>query len=149
VSDPRRARMTADEFIEWAMGQPETEHYELAGGEIVAMAPERLSRARAKLHITMRLAAAIETRGLNCEAIVHGPAVVIDDSTVYEPDAFVRCGPALDGDVARIADPVIVVEVLSRSTKGRDTSSKLVDYFRIPSVRHYLIARRRSGHHSP
>jgi hypothetical protein len=72
VSDPRRARMTADEFIEWAMGQPETEHYELAGGEIVAMAPERLSRARAKLHITMRLAAAIETRGLNCEAIVDG-----------------------------------------------------------------------------
>jgi Uma2 family endonuclease len=67
--------------------------------------------------------------------------VMVDDSTSYQPDVFVRCGPPPDGDPVRITDPIIVVEVLSRSTKGRDTGSKLVDYFRIPSVRHYLIAR--------
>lgn len=41
----------------------------------------------------------------------------------------------------RISDPVVVVEVLSRSTRGRDTGAKLADYFRLPSVRHYLIVR--------
>jgi Uma2 family endonuclease len=35
------ARMTADEFIAWAMEQPEGEHYELVAGEVVSMAPER------------------------------------------------------------------------------------------------------------
>jgi Uma2 family endonuclease len=142
VSDPAATSpMTADAFIDWAMRQPEGEHYELAGGEVVAMAPERLAHARAKLHITNRLNAAIAAAGAPCEAIIDGPAVVIDANTVYEPDAMVRCGAPLAGDTVRVSDPVIVVEVLSRSTKGRDTGAKLADYFRLQSVRHYLIVR--------
>ena len=35
------ARMTADEFIAWAMQQPEGQRYELVDGEAVGMAPER------------------------------------------------------------------------------------------------------------
>ena len=35
---------------------------------------------------------------------------------------------------------MIVVEVLSPSTRHVDASAKLAGYFRIPSVQHYLIA---------
>ena len=35
-----KLRMTADEFIPWAMNQPK--RYELVGGEVVAMSPERV-----------------------------------------------------------------------------------------------------------
>ncbi|MSP01095.1 MAG: Uma2 family endonuclease [Acetobacteraceae bacterium] len=138
---PAHTRMTADEFIAWAMEQPETEHYELAGGEIVTMAPERATHARAKLHLVNQLAVAIDAAGVGCEAFIDGLAVVVDEATVYEPDVLVRCGTALGGDIARISDPVIVVEVLSRSSRGRDTGAKLADYFRLPSVHHYLIVR--------
>jgi len=31
--------MTSDEFVAWAMEQPETGHYELVAGEVVARAP--------------------------------------------------------------------------------------------------------------
>ena len=134
-------RMTADEFLLWAMQQPEGERYELANGEVIAMAPERLSHARAKLHVVNQLDAAITAAGLDCEAITDGMTVAVDATTLYEPDAMVRCGASLEGEVTRITDPVIVVEVLSPSTRGRDTSAKLVDYFRLPSVRHYLILR--------
>src|ERR1700685_938958 len=133
--------MTADEFIAWAANQPETEHYELAAGEVIAMAPERIAHARAKYHIARRLTAAIEAAGAECEVFIDSLAVVVDSMTVYEPDVLARCGPDLDDQTARISDPVIVVEVLSRSTKGRDTSVKLADYFRLPSLRHYLIFR--------
>jgi Uma2 family endonuclease len=133
--------MTADEFIDWAMRQPEGHRYELAGGEVIAMAPERVSHARAKLHITNRLSAAIDEARIDCEAFVDGLTVVVDPTTVYEPDALVRCGTDLDGDTVRVSDPVIVVEVLSRSTRGRDTGAKLADYFRLPSLHHYLIVR--------
>ena len=34
--------MTVDEFIAWALERPETEHYELSHGEVVAMAPGRI-----------------------------------------------------------------------------------------------------------
>ena len=37
-------------------------------------------------------------------------------------------------------NPVIVVEVLSPTTRQFDVSIKLVGYFRLPSVAHYLIA---------
>lgn len=50
-----------------------------------------------------------------------------------------------------MTDPVIVVEVQSPSTGTRDSTTKLVDYFRMPSVRHYLIVhpvRRVVVHHA-
>src|SRR5579859_6197916 len=40
--------MTSDHFIAWAMQQPETEHYELIDGEVVAMAPEGAAQALIK-----------------------------------------------------------------------------------------------------
>jgi Uma2 family endonuclease len=38
-----------------------------------------------------------------------------------------------------VPNPVIVVEVLSPSTRRIDASAKLAGYFRISSVQHYLI----------
>ncbi|MDQ2884449.1 MAG: Uma2 family endonuclease [Actinomycetota bacterium] len=58
---------------------------------------------------------------------------------MYEPDALVSCGPRLPGETIIIPDPIIIVEVLSPSTQSVDLGSKLEDYFRIESVRHYLI----------
>jgi Uma2 family endonuclease len=66
-------------------------------------------------------------------------AVEIDDRTVYEPDALVRCGGPLDDDAIKITDPLIVVEVLSPSSQARDAGAKLADYVRLPSLRHYLL----------
>ncbi|MEO8713695.1 MAG: Uma2 family endonuclease [Acetobacteraceae bacterium] len=129
-----------EEFIPWAMARPETEHYELVAGEIVAMAPERSVHARTKGRIFRRLSDAMEKAGLGCEAFIDGMAVQVDKDTLYEPDALVRCGDRLADDALVVVDPLIVVEVLSPSTAYRDVSDKLVDYFRIPSVRHYLIA---------
>ena len=50
----------------------------------------------------------------------------------------------------KIPDPVIVVEVLSPSSKHMDTSAKLIGYFKLPSVCHYLFVdpdARRVTHH--
>lgn len=131
--------MTADEFIPWALAQPEGTRYELVHGQVIAMAPERLGHVRGKQRMFRLLADAIAAAGLVCEALVDGAVVQVDAATVYEPDALVRCGPPLPDDTIRITDPLIVVEVLSPSSRSRDASLKLADYFRIPSVRHYLI----------
>ena len=71
-------------------------------------------------------------------------SVEVDEHTIYEPDALVRCGEPLPGDTVKLSDPVIVVEVLSPSTRARDAAAKLEDYFRLPSVRHYLIVKTES-----
>lgn len=141
MSDLAPARMTSDEFIAWAMEQPEGRRYELAAGEVVAMAPERAEHARIKFRIARKLAEAVEQAGLPCEVFADGMVVQVDASTLYEPDAMLRCGQPLPGDVTKVVDPTIVVEVLSRSTRSRDTGATLDDYFRLPSLRHYLIVK--------
>jgi Uma2 family endonuclease len=144
------ARMTADEFLAWAMERPKGERYELVAGEVVAMAPERLAHAQVKYRITRAFDDALRARGLPCEALPDGIAVQIDETTVYEPDALARCGPDLPNDTVTLVDPVIVVEVLSPSSRAHDTGAKLADYFRLASVRHYLIvdtARQTVLHH--
>ena len=87
---------------------------------------------------------AIASKGLRCEALPDGVSVEVDEHTIYEPDALVRCGEPLAGDTVKLSDPVIVVEVLSPSTRARDAAAKLEDYFRLPSVRHYLIVKTES-----
>ena len=80
-----------------------------------------------------------------------GATVRVDPTPAYEPDALVYCGPALPPDAIEVADPVIVVEVVSPSSLHRDHNVKLVGYFLMPSLQHYLIVnpdRRMLVHHA-
>ena len=114
------------------------------------MSPERAGHARAKGSIYRALGDAIAASGLGCEAFPDGMTVRIDDSTVYEPDALVRCGPRTSDDSVEVPDPIIIVEVVSRSSRSTDSGVKLYDYFTLPSVRHYLVLdadKRAVAHH--
>jgi Uma2 family endonuclease len=138
MEQPRRTEFTADEFIAWALDQVSGQ-FELDNGTVVAMAPERAGHWIAKGNAYFAFRTAIAARGLGCEAFTDGPSVRIDGSTVYEPDALVRCGPPLPGDAIEASDPVVIVEVVSPSSRGIDKGAKLAGYFSLPSVRHYLI----------
>jgi Uma2 family endonuclease len=39
VLDKPPGRMTVDQFLDWAMAQPDGRRYELVAGEVVAMVP--------------------------------------------------------------------------------------------------------------
>jgi Uma2 family endonuclease len=138
MEQPRLPEFTADEFIAWALEQP-AGRFELDNGTVVAMAPERASQATAKGNVFIALRNAIGARSLTCQAFPDGMSVRINDRTVYEPDALVRCGPQLSGDAIEANDPIIVVEVVSPSSRGVDRGVKLAGYFLLPSLRHYLI----------
>jgi Uma2 family endonuclease len=132
-----KAKMTVDEFLAWVEGRPG--RYELVAGEVVAMSPERARHARAKSAVHAALADGIKRAELPCEALPDGMIVRIDAQTVYEPNALVYCGPRLDGDAIEVANPIIVVEVLSPATDRHDTGTKLVGYLGLETVQHYLI----------
>ena len=140
--------MSVDEYLTWAEGRPG--RYELVEGKVFTMAPERARHARIKLSVHLALAQAVRDAGLRCEVLPDGMAVRIDARTAFEPDGLVYCGERLPGDALEVPHPVIVIEVLSPSTGGQDTGTKLAGYFRLPSVAHYLIidpVRRTVIHH--
>jgi Uma2 family endonuclease len=140
--------MTVEEFLDWAAGQPG--RYELVGGRPLAMAPERAADNLVKARVWQALDRAIAAGGLPCQAFTDGMTVRIDADTAYEPDALVRCGAPLPGDAIAIDDPLIVVEVLSLGTREHDSNAKLIGYFKLASLQHYLIldpARRSAIHY--
>jgi Uma2 family endonuclease len=134
-------RLTREEFHCWAEGQ--RGRYERVAGEPVAMSPERAQHVRLKSRVWAALDRAIGGAGLDCEALGDGVTIEVDADTDYEPDALVNCGPRLHPDATAATYPVIVVEVLSPSTQSVDSGEKLADYFRVPSIQHYLVVRAR------
>ena len=134
-------RMTRTEFHRWAEGQKG--RFERIAGEPVAMSPERVQHIRLKARIWATLDRAIQDASLDCEALADGITIEVDEDTDYEPDAAVNCGPRMHPDATVATNPVVVVEVLSPGTQSIDTTDKLADYFRVPSIQHYLIVRAR------
>ena len=133
--------MTVEQFLAWLEDGPEGARYELVAGEMVPMAPERAAHARLKARIWRVLDDQVVAQGLSCEALPDGMTIKIDEHTAYEPDAVLHCGAQLGDDELLVPEPMVVVEVLSPTTKAHDAGAKLADYFRLPSVRHYLLLR--------
>ena len=129
--------LTVKEFYAWCQTQPG--RYELVDGEVVAQAAETVRHALTKRAVERALQSGIDQAGLNCTVYPDGVSVRVSDDTAYEPDAVVRCGDPIDLDALDVPEPVILVEVLSPSTRGVDLNRKLIDYFKLPSVAHYLV----------
>lgn len=132
-----KPRITVDEFLDWAVEQPG--RYELFRGEVISMSPETAAHAETKAAVYASLRSNIRQRRLPCYALPDGMTVRVDNETAYEPDAQVYCGEKLRGTALEVPNPVIIVEVLSTSTRRVDLSQKLTGYFKLASVHHYLI----------
>jgi Uma2 family endonuclease len=130
-------KMTVDEYLAWAEGQEG--RFELYAGTVYAMSPERARHGEIKFNVQAALLAGIRRAGLPCHMLPDGMTVRIDDTTAHEPDALVYCGLKLQASALEVPNPIVVVEVLSPSTRRIDASLKLAGYFRVPSVAHYLI----------
>src|SRR5712691_1949371 len=118
-----KSRMNVDQFLAWAAEQPG--RYELFNGEVYAMSPEGAGHAKVKFAVQTALATGIRARGLACHMLPDGMTVRVDAATAYEPDALIYCGEDVAPPALEIPNPVIVVEMLSPSTRRIDASKKL------------------------
>lgn len=103
MSVQAKTGMTVDAFLAWAEGRPR--RYERIDGAVVAMSPERLRPAETKLSAQIALRTAVRAAEPPCRVLPDGMSVKIDAKTVFEPDALVDCGKALDPDTTITAAP--------------------------------------------
>ena len=87
---------------------------------------QRVSRARSALSPTGA-----------CAVLVDGPQILTDEISAI-PDVVVTCAP-IDLTTPVVAEPVIIVEVMSPASEADDTGRKWLSYQKIPSLRHYLV----------
>jgi Uma2 family endonuclease len=76
-------------------------------------------------------------QGGPCRVFVESLKVVTAVASHY-PDVVVTSSPVQPSD-DQIREPVVVVEVLSRTTADRDRSAKWVGYQDILSLQHYVL----------
>lgn len=109
------------------MALPEGMRVELIEGELLKMAEPTVMHQR----IVGRLLVAL-TRLLGMDRVLVGPVGVhIDDYNGFAPDLVVVPADALPDDADRhVGTPLVVVEVLSPSTRSRDRKIKAKHYFR-------------------
>ena len=133
MAELARKLWTLDEFLAFDDGTDR--RYELVRGEIVAIAPP------SGIHSVLagRLALVIGSRlKPPCEVGVEAGIILPDrDDTWYQADLAIGCSGFTPE--RHLADPVLIVEVLSPSTSATDLARKLPDYRTLPSLRDILV----------
>ena len=114
----------------------DTKH-EYLNGSIYAMA----GASRNHQHIISNLVRAFgqHLRGTPCATYASDMKVKIGDLAFFYPDALVACDDQTDGDAYYTETPKIIVEVLSKSTRRHDETTKRRLYQSLPSLQEYVL----------
>lgn len=115
--------------------------HEYVDGRMFAMSGVRKNHNVTTLNIGSILRSHL--RGSGCRAYVAEVKVYVKaTNSFYYPDVMVACDQ-FDGKDVFVESPVLVVEILSRSTEKIDRREKAYAYKQIPSLREYLIVHQR------
>ncbi|HEU0155907.1 MAG TPA: Uma2 family endonuclease [Stellaceae bacterium] len=135
MAEPAIGPMTLDEFLRWEDGTGT--HYELIGGFPVAMATPAAAHRMLAMRLVSRIDAALAARR-PCNAQVKAGVIRPDRAdTYFEADIAATCEQHKVGQQA-LAQPFLIVEILSPSTERHDRRVKLPVYRQLPTVQEIL-----------
>lgn len=128
--------MTEAEYL--AFDDKSEIRYEFMDGEIFAMAGASRKHNLANTNISRELGnQLLET---DCEVYVSDFRVGVRGGHNVYPNVAVACGDieVVDKDNT-LLNPIVVFEVLSKSTEQRDRGDKAEDYYSLPSLKDYFL----------
>ena len=134
MAEPEIRRMSAEDFLAWEPG--DGLRYELVDGSPRAMGGARRNHDDVVVNTLVALRQAL--RGGPCRPHTDDIGVRTDSHTIRRPDVTVDCGPRDPNDLLATG-PVLVIEVLSDSTRKLDTQFKVIEYKALPTLRAILL----------
>jgi Uma2 family endonuclease len=109
--------------------------HELIDGYVYAMAGASANHERISVNVLAEFRNHL--KGLPCEPFGSDMKLRINANFFY-PDVMVDCH--FDESQPYFTEtPIIIVEVLSKSTRKKDTTFKLLSYINIPSLQEYIL----------
>lgn len=139
VARPARRRYSFSEYL--TLCEDSNVRLEFCDGEIYAMAGGSIEHSRLSARVVALLD---QRRPAGCTALESNTRIrpLVSDRATYA-DALLVCGeleyhPA-DHERRTLANPTIVVEVLSDSTADDDKTDKFDHYALAPSLREYVL----------
>ena len=109
--------------------------HEYVDGEVYAMSGAKAAHNRIAGNVYRKFGNHLE--GSLCESFASDMKVKTGSKYFY-PDVLVDCSNLDDGDLFT-ESPVILVEVLSRSTRKIDETIKRTAYLKIPTLQEYVL----------
>jgi len=109
-------------------------------GEIFAMAGASEPHILIVSSISAKLYAQLEQRP--CKVYSNDMRLKVSPTGLYTyPDVVVACGEAQfeDDEIDTLLNPILIVEVLSKSTESHDRSTKFEHYSKLKSLQEYLL----------
>lgn len=132
-------RMSAEDYLQTEL-LSNTKH-QLIDGEIYAMAGASENHNLLALNIASELKN--QLKGTRCRTFMADMKVKVADDFFY-PDVMVVCGEDNENDYYKTA-PVIIVEVLSKTTRRFDQTEKRLRCQAIPTLEEYVLIEQDKG----
>lgn len=138
MSTAAAKRHTVEEYL--LRERDSLEKHEFYDGEIFAMAGATPAHNIIAGNLVAALHSALKSRA--CVTLPSDMRVFVPAGLYAYPDASVVCGPL---DIAKyrgletLKNPLLIVEVLSKSTEAYDRGAKFDFYRTIPSLKGYLL----------
>ena len=130
-----RRQYTLEDYLSLQKGiEVKLEYF---NGEIYVMAGGSAGHNRISRNVLKLFDAALA--GSSCEAFGSDMRVSTPSGLYTYPDATIVCGPKVSNATETVTNPVVIVEVLSDSTRNYDRGEKFELYRSIPTLRHYLL----------
>ena len=140
----RTSLMNAEQFAVWEQsqterhelvdGQPRLKFVEWDGPKMMTGATNRQNSIVAQLTYLLKS----QLAGKKCKPYAADGKVRIPTGNIRYPDISIDCGP-YDPEASVLAQPVAVIEVISKSTRWIDQSLKLQEYQTVPSMLYILL----------
>jgi Uma2 family endonuclease len=137
MSTASKARLSPEEYLKQERKAAFKSEY--LDGEVFAMSGASRRHVLIAKNVTVALDQRL--RGQSCETYGSDMRVRVSASGLYTyPDVTVTYGDEqfLDEEVDTLLNPLLIVEVLSPSTKNYDRGDKFASYRTIPSLREYV-----------
>ena len=129
-----RSRLSVDEYLAWERLQASKHEY--FEGEVYAMAGGSPRHNRLCVRVSSALERAV---GTTCSVLSSDQRVRTSERRYVYPDVTVVCGVlAIEHDDV-LANPTMIVEVLSSGTEQYDRGLKWAGYQGLPSLTDYLL----------
>lgn len=115
--------------------------YEYVDGAVYAMAGASEKHNLIAGNIFRELGNHLKKQNSVCKTFMSDMKVKIRDimSCFFYPDVMVVCDDKDNDSQYYKNSPVIIVEVLSQSTRKNDSSTKMIHYFNIPTLQEYVL----------
>lgn len=129
-------QLTRDDY--YRLEETAEQKHEFYQGEIFAMSGGTFNHAAISLNVVTALKTKL--RGKSCQPTNSDMRIETPEGLITYPDAAVYCGkPELTENQCSLLNPVIIIEVLSPSTRRYDKIDKFTLYRAISSFQDYLL----------